>query len=92
MTNFPVHLAHTFHTDIRAFSIMGRLPSPPKELQGADHQNFQSDVARTIAEAVRLASVDLLGTTSRDIIAVSEFGDKACALLCMITFLEVRAT
>ena len=80
-TNFPVHLAHTFHTDIRAFSIMGRLPSPPKELQGADHQNFQSDVARTIAEAIRLASVDLLGTTSRDIIAVSEFGDQGLRVI-----------
>lgn len=54
-------LAHVFHTDVLQIKIAKRIPIPAHlNTQHPDFPDFQPDVARTIAEAIRLGSIELL--------------------------------
>lgn len=61
--NFTFHLSHTFHTDVLQLRIDGTL-FPPKEIpltaSAEEQQKAVEGVARSIAEAIRLATCELL--------------------------------
>ena len=67
----PVDLAHVFETDLRGIRIEQNLP----DLEGrteAERRTNQDGFLRTLAEAMRLAAAELLGTDSRDLRATIE--------------------
>lgn len=53
-----VDFAHMFNTDVRLLRFLAPLPEPTEEASSARH--FQEQIARTVAEACRLAASDLL--------------------------------
>ena len=61
----PVDLGHIFETDVRAFYFNRLIP----RFDGDDIRDLTESFLRTLAEAVRLASVRLLQTDSRDLAA-----------------------
>ncbi len=67
----PVDLAHVLETDLRGIRIDQDLPT----LEGRtdlERRNAQDGFLRTLAEAIRLAAADLLGTDPRDLRATVE--------------------
>ena len=61
----PVDLGHIFQTDVRAFMFTRPMPS----FESANQSEATESFLRTLAEALRLASVRLLQTDSRDLAA-----------------------
>jgi len=53
-----VDFAHTFNTDVRLLRFLSPLPEPTESDTGLRH--YQEQIARTVAEACRLAASDLL--------------------------------
>ena len=68
---WPVDLAHKFETDLRAIRIEQALP-PHKGLTEHERRADRDGFLRTLAEAVRLAAADLLGTGPRDLRSIFE--------------------
>ena len=67
----PVDLAHVFETDLRGIRIEQNLPALEGRSEAerrADHDGF----LRTLAEGIRLAAAELLGTDARDLRATVE--------------------
>lgn len=58
MPKLGVDFAHTFSTDVRLLRFLAPLPESPKDV--SDERRFQEHVARTVAEACRLAASDML--------------------------------
>ena len=58
MPKMGVDFAHMFSTDVRLLRILAPLPEASEEV--TDERRFQEQVARTIAEACRLAASDML--------------------------------
>ena len=63
--SWPVDLGHIFQTDVRAFMFTRPMPS----FESANQNEATESFLRTLAEALRLASVRLLQTDSRDLAA-----------------------
>ena len=61
----PIDLGHIFETDVRAFAFAKPLPS----FEGDTRDDATESFLRTLAETLRLASVRLLQTDSRDLAA-----------------------
>lgn len=61
----PVDLGHIFETDVRSFSFVKPVPT----LTGDSAEGLREGFLWTLAEAIRLASVRLLQTDSRDLAA-----------------------
>ena len=74
----PIDLGHIFETDVRAFAFAKRLPSLEDNTQDDAKESF----LRTLAEALRLASVRLLQIDSRDLAATFQIdGNRPVAIL-----------
>lgn len=58
MPKMGVDFAHMFNTDVRLLRFLAPLPEPRDEV--ASERHFQEQVARTVAEALRLAASELL--------------------------------
>jgi hypothetical protein len=58
MPKMGVDFAHMFSTDVRLLRILAPLPEAPEDV--TDERRFHEQVARTIAEACRLAASDML--------------------------------
>ena len=58
MPKMGVDFAHMFNTDVRLLRFLAPLPEPPEDI--TDKRRFQEHVARTVAEACRLAASDML--------------------------------
>ena len=76
--SWPVDLGHIFQTDVRAFMFTRPMPSFDSQTQSESTENF----LRTLAEALRLASVRLLRTDSRDLAAtLQQSGNRPVTIL-----------
>jgi len=58
MPKMGVDFAHMFNTDVRLLRFLAPLPEAPDDV--TDERRFQEHVARTVAEACRLAASDML--------------------------------
>ncbi|MDO9073129.1 MAG: DEAD/DEAH box helicase [Rubrivivax sp.] len=58
MPKLGVDFAHMFNTDVRLLRFLAPLPEPTEDTAG--ERRFQEQVARTVAEACRLAASDML--------------------------------
>jgi hypothetical protein len=58
MPKMGVDFAHMFNTDVRLLRFLAALPEAPEDV--SDGRRFQEQVARTVAEACRLAASDML--------------------------------
>ena len=58
MPKMGVDFAHIFNTDVRLLRFLAPLPESPEDV--SDERRFQEHVARTVAEACRLAASDML--------------------------------
>lgn len=58
MPKMGVDFAHMFNTDVRLLRFLAPLPEAPEDI--TDERRFQEHVARTVAEACRLAASDML--------------------------------
>lgn len=58
MPKMGVDFAHMFNTDVRLLRFLAPLPEAPEDV--TDERRFQEHVARTVAEACRLAASDML--------------------------------
>jgi len=58
MPKMGVDFAHMFNTDVRLLRVLAPLPEAPEDV--TDERRFQEQVARTVAEAFRLAASDML--------------------------------
>lgn len=58
MPKMGVDFAHMFNTDVRLLRFLASLPDAPEDV--TDERRFQEHVARTVAEACRLAASDML--------------------------------
>lgn len=58
MPKMGVDFAHMFNTDVRLLRFLAPLPAAPEDV--TDERRFQEHVARTVAEACRLAASDML--------------------------------
>lgn len=58
MPKIGVDFAHMFNTDVRLLRFLAPLPEAPDDV--TDERRFQEYVARTVAEACRLAASDML--------------------------------
>lgn len=58
MPKMGVDFAHMFNTDVRLLRFLAPLPEAPEDV--TDARRFQEHVARTVAEACRLAASDML--------------------------------
>lgn len=58
MPKMGVDFAHLFNTDVRLLRFLSPLPEAPEDV--TDERRFQEHVARTVAEACRLAASDML--------------------------------
>lgn len=58
MPKMGVDFAHMFNTDVRLLRFLAPLPESPEDV--SDERRFQEHVARTVAEACRLAASDML--------------------------------
>lgn len=58
MPKMGVDFAHMFNTDVRLLRFLAPLPEVPEDV--TDERHFQEHVARTVAEACRLAASDML--------------------------------
>ena len=76
---FPEQLAHVFETDIRAFAFT--VPIPQNSASGDHSPNYPVQFVRTLAEAMRLAVVELLGTDARDIRAVFDISSESVRII-----------
>ena len=72
MLSFPQDLAHLFETDIRILQINEQIPTS-SELQSEEEFKQQHAMfLRTLAESMRIAAAELLGTDPRDLRASTE--------------------
>ena len=69
----PIDLAHIFFTDVRIVSFTRPIPATPAETPMAE---FQDSFGRTLSEALRLATVELLEADPRDIRATYQVQDE----------------
>lgn len=76
---YPEHLAHIFETDIRAFAFTVPIPETPSS--GEFTPEYKIQFVRTLAEAMRLAVVGLLGTDARDIRAVFDISADSIRII-----------
>lgn len=58
MPKMGVDFAHMFNTDVRLLRFLAPLPEAPEDV--TDERRFEEHVARTVAEACRLAASDML--------------------------------
>ncbi len=58
MPKMGVDFAHMFNTDVQLLRFLAPLPEAPEDV--SDERRFQEHVARTVAEACRLAASDML--------------------------------
>jgi len=58
MPRMGIDFAHMFNTDVRLLRFLAPLPEAPDDV--TDERRFQEHVARTVAEACRLAASDML--------------------------------
>lgn len=58
MPKMGVDFAHMFNTDVRLLRFLAHLPEPKDDVSSERH--FQEQVARTVAEAIRLSASELL--------------------------------
>ncbi|WP_338820484.1 DEAD/DEAH box helicase [Acidovorax temperans] len=58
MPKMGIDFAHTFNTDVRLIRFLAPLPEAPEDV--TDERRFQEHVARTVAEACRMAASDML--------------------------------
>ena len=77
--SYPEHLAHIFETDVRAFAFTVPIPEQPSN--GELAPDYKIQFVRTLAEAMRLAVVDLLGTDARDIRAVFDISAESIRII-----------
>ncbi len=78
---WPVDLAHVLETDLRGIRIDQILPSIEGQTE-IEQRATQDGFLRTLAEALRLAAADLLGTDPRDLRATVEIpGGKPLVIL-----------
>lgn len=76
--SWPVDLGHIFQTDVRAFMFTRPMPS----FKSATQREATESFLRTLAEALRIASVRLLQTDSRDLAAtVQQSGNCPVTIL-----------
>ena len=58
MPKMGIDFAHMFNTDVRLLRFLAPLPEAPEDI--TDERRFEEHVARTVAEACRLAASDML--------------------------------
>lgn len=68
---WPIDLAHTFETDLRALRFVHPLPDFGHE-NDQDRRAARESFLRTLSEALRMAATDLLDTDPRDMRATAE--------------------